>query len=489
MSTNAHPPSTSRLRLARLFIRFVLGTAIMVLGVLIALALFHTRPKPQLRDTIASELTVATITALPQPVNRIWTGYGSAHSMQDVSVSAQVAARVINRPSAIESGVAVHKGDLLIQLDPTDFQARLDAAEQLVAQAKADLLALDADEQTLQEQLDFATDQVNIEKQELIRATQALENGASNVSEVERITKSLQTIQRQHAAIKQQLARLPSQRLSTKARIGKLQADVLLAKENLKRTRIESPIDGVLDTVSVEVGDLVQVGSPIATIVDLSRIEVPLKLPSSAFDSIALGDPVTLTPDSPIKHTWQGTIVRLGPQADSNTRSITAFVEIDQPEAAITSFGQQPENHPADRQQLLLPGQFVLGKVIARPVDHAILVPRRAVVEGAVYLATIDKDQHHIARKHLVKVLFSLSGHYPDIDLLETQWSVIDSSSLPTDAKVIVTNLDSLEDGRYINDRPRPTRQNHIADSHENADQPSVPSPSTNEPDTAENSP
>ncbi len=476
MSTNALPPSASSLRLARLVIRFVLGAAIMASGVLIALALFHTRPEPPLRDTIASELTVATITTVPQSVSRVWTGYGSARSMQVVSVASQVAARVIDRPEAIEAGAAVHKGDLLIQLDPTDFQARLDAAQQLVAQARADLQALDADEQTLQEQLDFANDQVNIEKQELIRATQALENGASNVSEVERITKSLQTIQRQHAAIKQQLARLPSQRLSIKARIGKLQADVVLAKENLKRTRIESPIDGVLDTVSVEIGDLVQVGSPIATVVDLSRIEVPLKLPASAFDSVQLGDPVTLTPDSPVEHTWQGTIVRLGPQADTNTRSITAFVELDQPDAANESFGQQSENHSAGRQRLLLPGQFVLGKVVTRPIDHALLVPRRAVVQGAVYLATIDKNWHHIARKHPVKVLFSLSGQYPDIDLLETQWSVIDGASLPPDAKVIVTNLDSLEDGRYINDRPRPTRRDHIVYSQDHAEEPSAPS-------------
>ena len=443
-----------------LVIRVLLGIGVLAAGVGIALVLKWTEAKPPLREQVVDSLTVATVKVARMDVARVWTGYGSARSMQAVDIASQVGARVVTRPENIEAGLAVEKGDLIVQLDKTDFVAKLEAAEQLVAQTRADLAGLKTDEASLTHQLELAKDQVNIEQQELVRSTSALESGASNVSEVERVTKSLQTIERVAASIEQQLSRLPSRRRSLEAQIARFQADAVRAREDLARTRITSPISGVLQSIQVEAGDLVSAGAKVARVVDISRVEIPLKRPASALISLRVGDTVALHPDGPIEHVWTGRIARISPEADSSTRSLTAFVEVHQAarapgeSTAYKSTGSSTENVQGVQGEhtdlLLLPGQFVLGMVTGEPAQGVLLVPRRAVVKGAVYLAQPADGGQLVARKKQVQVLFHVAGAYPDIDPLESQWSVLGADSLTPGAQLIVTNLDSLHDGRFI---------------------------------------
>jgi RND family efflux transporter MFP subunit len=245
--------------------------------------------------------------------------------------------------------------------------------------------------------------------------------------------------------MQQELGRLPTRRQALQATLDRLRADADLAEENLRRTTISSPISGVLQSVSVEPGELVGVGAPIARVVDLSRIEAPLRAPASALGQIRIGDEAALRADGPAAAGWTGAVSRIAPEADQATRTLTVFVEVRQ-DPGVFQRGDQGE--------LLLPGQFVTGTIRAAADRPRTLVPRRAVVEGSLFIAEPGPEQTWAAHRVPVEVLFHTTGAFPRIDPLERQWAVL-ATPIPEGTPIIVTNLDDLTEGRYVEGQPR----------------------------------
>lgn len=437
------PAANPLLRLSSLLIRVAVGVVVLGGGIGIAAALFFTKPELPPKDNPSAALVVGTIPATHADVPRTWSGYGSARTMNAVDLTAQVTARVIDRPSAIEPGLPITAGDLIVQLEQTDYLARSHAADQLVAQALAELDSLDIDEGAWREQLQLAEDQAAIERRELGQALEALEKNAASASEIDRRTKALRALESQVSSIRQQFQRVPSRRAGLQANLNKLRADADLARENLSRTTIASPITGVIQRVDVEQDELLGVGSSVARVVDISRIEVPLKVAASAIGYVRIGDPATLRPDGPATHTWTGKVVRISPEADPATRSLTVYVEVTQDPAAFRA------NTP-DSSVLLLPGQFVVAEITGAPETDRLIVPRRAVQDGLLYLALANGRGTWTARRTPVTTIFHASGAFPDIDPLERQWAVLADTDIAPGSPIIVTNLDVMIDGRII---------------------------------------
>ncbi|MBK7405870.1 MAG: HlyD family efflux transporter periplasmic adaptor subunit [Phycisphaerales bacterium] len=442
MSSEAAGPL---LKAVSVSLRILIGVAVLAAGVGIAAALVASKKEPPEKPVVSQSLLVGTIPATALDVPRQWSGYGTARAMNAVDIAAQVSARVTERPTAIEAGAPIRAGDLILQLERTDYDARLRSAEQQVAQAAADLDALDVDEASWQEQLRLGEEQVEIESRELRQATEAMERNASTPSEIDRRSKALRALEAQVSGIRQQFQRVPSKRQSLQATLDRLKADADLARQNLERTTIASPITGVLQSVNARQGELLAVGSPVARVVDLSRVEVPLRLPASALGYVAIGDQATLRPDGPSSKHWTGKVVRIAPEADPATRTLAVFVEV----------AQKPSGFEQDEgSSLLLPGEFVVGELVGAPEHGRTLVPRRAIQDGAVFLAEPGDQGAWISRRVPVSVLFYATGSYPEIDPVERQWAVLEAP-LPAGAPVIVTNLDDLTDGRFVEQKSR----------------------------------
>jgi RND family efflux transporter MFP subunit len=428
-------------------LRVAVGLLVLFAGFGIARQLIKTKPALPPKDNPSTALMVGTIPATRGDVPREWSGYGSVRTMNAVDLTAQVTGRVTERPAAIEPGLPIKAGGLIVQLEQTDYLARSRAADQLVAQALAELDALDIDETAWTEQVRLAEDQASIERRELSQALDALEQGASSPSEIDRRTKALRVLETQASTMRQQLERVPSRRAALQANLNRLRADADLARENLARTTVTSPITGVIQRVDVEQDELLAVGAPVARVVDLSRLEIPLKIPATALGYVRLSDPATLRPDGPGANTWHGTVVRIAPEADPATRTLTVFVEVTQDPGAFTS-----RDHAG--ATLLLPGQFVVGVISGSPERGRLIVPRRAVQDGTVFLAAPNDRGGWTARRTPVETLFHTSGEFPAIDRHERQWSVLENAAIEGGSPIIVTNLDVMIDGLFIEIQP-----------------------------------
>ncbi|UYV14002.1 MAG: efflux RND transporter periplasmic adaptor subunit [Phycisphaera sp.] len=416
----------------------LLGGAIGLLQVLKA-----TKAEPALSENAGLPPLVRTVQVQRVVTARPWTGYGTVRAMSSARVAVQVAGRVVERPDTIEAGLAVSEGDLLLRIDPTDFQRRVAALEGLMAALEAELDQLDIEAESLDDQLTLVLEEEDIARREYQRARGVFEDrGAGSQAEVDQKLSALRRAEREASALDQRSRSIPSRRAAVQANLASQEAELGVARENLERATVIAPIDGVLQDVFLDTGDYAQVGTEVARIVDLARLELPLSLPASAADDIAIGDEVEVSLESGSAARWKGRISRLAPEADAQTRSIRVFVEVTQELETDQSGMLAPATG-----QMLRPGMFVVGRVRpSQPLAH-LLVPRRAVVQGGVLVAEMNSPAR--AERVEVETLFALEGSFDGAPEGETQWYAV-QAEIQEGQRVLVSNLDDLRDGSPI---------------------------------------
>ncbi len=446
-----HP--LDKLSLASRLVRTGVGLGVIALAVAAFVYLKATRIEPATTPPIEQSLVVETIGALPVKVARIWTGYGTSRAMDASNVSAEVRARVIDRPDQIEAGRAVRAGDLIAQLEPTDYQQAVRSAEQRIALFQAQLEGVDIRRIRLGERVELAQEEAGIAEKNLERARELVARGAGNITDIENRLTTSHRAQRLLTTLLQELDLLPTERAQLTAQVEYERALLRVAEENLERTTIRSPIDGMLQEVYVNEGDLLTVGSIVARVVNPGRLEIPLRIPMSATETLVIGDRVRLTSDGPADVGWNGVVSRIAPEADAGTRTMTVFVEVSQD---LDAAYRESRPSPRSGDPLLLPGQFVIGRVFTGAREPHIIVPRRAVDGDRIYLARTTTDQGNGDDEPIeravsveVRVLHHIEGLFPQIHPTETQWAVI-STGLQNGDRVIVSNIDEMFTGLRV---------------------------------------
>ena len=422
-------------RLAGLLFRALLGVGFLVGAFGIVFALFLTRPAPT-RIPIDEGVgrSVRVMPARAVTVDREWRGFGVARPLRAADVAADVAGAVVERPARIEAGVRVRAGELLVALDPVDFEQALARAEDAVRARVAELAALVVEGGSFQQSVELAQRDTELVQRELSRMREALARNAANPAEVDRLERELSRVLREERQWRERIELLPARRARVEAQIGVERAGAAIAKHNLARSRIVAPFEGVLQSVAVREGERVNVADRVARVIDLRRMEIPLRMPASATAFLREGDEATIRADGPVDAQWSGRVVRIAPEADERTRTVTVYVEIE----------QDPDVRSIE-SPLLTPGRFVTG--IVRTPDHQarIVVPRLALDADRVF---VEDETGRVALRS-VRVLHSIDRPLPQIDPRETEWAVI-ASGLREGERVIVSNLDELEVGMRI---------------------------------------
>jgi len=408
----------------------ILGASFGIVKVMIA-----TKELPARSSEAIAPIRVRTITADLHHVDRTWDGYGTARSMNDANVVAEVAGRVIERPIEIEPGKKINIGTVLLRLDASDYTNALNAANQAASAIEAQLNGLSVESERVGTQIEYANDEIDAAQNDLDRTRIAIEAGAGNAGELDLKTAAVRRVQREVESLKQKLELIPSRRAQLLAQLAGQRANASTAQENLSRSVIRSPIAGVLQGVNARRGDWVGLGSTAARVVDLSLIEIPVKLPASSTNWISLGHEVQLWAGDPIGEPDQiGIITRIAPEADASSRTITVFVELEQdPDAA----------------NVLSPGRFVLGRVRSPDEHKRFVVPRRAIQSGRVMIAVQQDDGAFRIEVRPVTIDYSIDGKIESIDAAEDQWTVI-SSGLVQGEQVVVSLLDQISQGLIV---------------------------------------
>ncbi len=193
-----------------------------------------------------------------------------------------------------------------------------------------------------------------------------------------------------------------------------------------KRTRITSPIDGVVLRLARDqqgeltaTGQRVTTGFVVAQVAPTSRLFAEVDLLGPDAVRVRDGLPARIRPLSASTQVFSGKVVRIAPQMDATTRTLRAQVQLDNP-------GGQ-----------LKPGMFVEATVVAERRENVVVAPRSAVTErnGAPVVFVLKGQQ--VARRDVTLGL-------GDDEIVEVR------SGLASGDRVVVQGLETLADGARV---------------------------------------
>ena len=176
---------------------------------------------------------------------------------------------------------AVKAGDVLVRIEDRDFRARLDDANASVAKEQADIATIDSQvgyQQTLiaqaQAQLEAADAEARRAQQQFDRYAKLVTDKVISHQEYDdaeaTLVKGRADVIRSTAAIKAEQAQLiviQAQRKEAETKLAEAQAQAQLAANDLDKTVIRAPIDGVIGNRGVRVGNYIRSGTQMLSVV------------------------------------------------------------------------------------------------------------------------------------------------------------------------------------------------------------------------------
>jgi HlyD family secretion protein len=225
---------------------------------------------------------------------------GKIEPRTQVKISADVMGKIVKL--TVKEGDPVKRGQLMLQLDDTQYRSTLSQAQAALSSARA---------RSKEAQNALKVSNSTFERQKALYEQKLL-----SPAEWDQASQSHEAAQ--------------SMSLTSAQEVSRSEAAVAAAADNLRKTRFEAPIDGVVSALNVEAGEIVIMGTmnnpgtQILSVSDMSRMLVRADVDETDVVDIVLGQKAKITVDAMPDTSFAGTVVEIGNTAK---RSQTAAVE------------------------------------------------------------------------------------------------------------------------------------------------------------------
>lgn len=374
----------------KLLIRIALPLLVLVLGLLVKNYLIATGPvlPPQTPEYLIPLVDITLAKSETTTLDVI--AFGEVRPRSTSAIVAEIAARVSFVSDKLYRGSFFEEGEVLLRLDDTDYKSALAVSQAAQEQAVAAL------------ELERAAVEVAEQEWELL--------GQGEASAA--------------ALRKPQLA-------AAVASLKAADANVMIAQNNLKRSTIYAPYAGRTQVRSVELGNWVSPGSPLATIYATDMAEVSLPLPADALSKLGLslagpGAEISVVFQAALGESaerWQGKLVRTDSMVDPTTRMLEAIVLLESPFQA------------SEGSSALAPGMFLHATIRGREVENVVRIPRHALLKGNLVHVMNAEDRAEVREVTVLQ---------------NTVTESLISSGLDSGDRIILTELPLFVDGMKV---------------------------------------
>ena len=381
----------------KLALKIILPILVIVASALAARKMILSRPPVEIRDPEVMIPAIRTIQVYPESVRLTVKAHGTVVPRTESVLAPEVSGRIIYVSDSLRSGGFFEAGELLVQLESTDYELAGVQAKSAVSQAQLRL------------------EQERAEAAIALREWKSLGEGEAS------------SLLRREPQLALAEAVLES------ARAASEQAD-----RNLARTEILAPFAGRVRREQVDLGQFVTIGTPLATIyaVDSAEIRLPLPDEELAFVDLPLnyrGDHqprfrprvIIRARFAGSEHTWSGRIVRTEGEIDPQTRVVYAIAQVENPYGRGKDLTRPP----------LAVGMFVEAEIMGHLAKDIFQVPR-AALRGKDRVAVVDEDSR--LRFRQVEVLRRRND------------TVLISKGLEPGERVSVATLEFVVDGMQV---------------------------------------
>ncbi len=372
---------------------------IILIGVIIAVFMIRSRPKIEKKAvSFPAPLVRSSLIHLQNHQLRV-KSQGTVSPRTESELVSQVSGQVVEVAAQFAPGGFFQKGDILVKVDPRDYEFSLSRLKAQVAQAKLRLAQEEGE--------------ASIARQEWERLGKEEEEPDPLVLRIPQLAEARASYEAAQAALNQ-------------------------AELNLQRTRIIAPFDGRVRVKKVDVGQYVIPGAPLATIYAVDYAEVRLPVPDNEIgyldccldyrsqNPVALDIDVILTAGyAGDVFQWKGKIVRVEGEIDPLSHMITLVARVKDP------YGRDLQS---DRPPLAV-GMFVEAEILGRLVENVAILPRRAL-RGTDKILIIDEEDRL---------------HFRSVEVLRADFdTVIINSGLTEGERICISPLEAVVDGMKV---------------------------------------
>ena len=282
------------------------------------------------------------------------TSQGEVTSPKEIDLSSEVKGRIVEVAPAMVSGGFFKTGDVLVRIDPSDYEVAVQKAEAEVAKARVNKSSQDA------------------EAAIALQEWESLGSGRGEPSDL--------------------LLRKP-QLEEAEANLNAALANLTKSKRDLERTSIRAPFNGRVRVKYADLGQFLRDADKVARIysVDAAEVRLPLPLEKTRFLDLPLdysneassgSHPILLTATfGGREFQWEAQLDRVEGEIDARTRMIHVVAKVDQP------YAKDPA-HP-DRPPLAV-GMFVQAEIRGRSISNTVSLPRE-IMHGRNQVLVVSK--------------------------------------------------------------------------------------------------
>ncbi|MCC3861586.1 efflux RND transporter periplasmic adaptor subunit [Pseudemcibacter aquimaris] len=345
--------------------RILPGLLVLGIGVGVAFTIVSFGPEPESQESEVLARTIRSVEAKTSDVKLFVESQGTVAARQVINLIPQVAGEITYVSPKFVAGGRFKKGELILKIDPRDYELAVITAESSIAERK---------QRVMQEEAEGALAKAEWE-----------ELGQGEASDL--------------------TLRIP-QREGAIAALRSAEASLSRAKLDLERTEIRAPYDGLLTAKSVDLGQFLNRGNTIGTYHSTELLEVRLPLTNrdiAQFDLAGLQSgekqyDVRLKGQFANKENiWNGRVVRTEGTIDVNSRILYVVAELKGDELFS----------PDDGAPITI-GQFVSAEIEGRSVENIVRLPRESLRQGNQVLIV---DSENKLRTRMVEVLETNSDY------------------------------------------------------------------------------
>ena len=344
------------------------------------------------------------------------TAPGTLAADEQATLSFKVAGRVSE--IKVDLGSQARKGQVIAVLETTEFKVRLQQAEAALQQARVRLgLPPQGDD-----------DRIDPEKTSLARQAQALLEEAKSNRErtVQLVNQGIQSraeLDRVESAFKVADSRYQDALEEVRNRQAVLlqrRSELAIAQQQLVETTLYAPFDGAVRERRASLGEYLNAGAPVATIVRLHPLRLRVETPEREAQGIKVGQSVRVLVEGD-QQSYSGRVARLSPAFQEQSRTLIIEAEVD------------------NQQGRLRPGSFAKAEIQTSVTSNVVMVPASAIVNFAGIQKVFSVKDNKAVEKNVV------------VGRREGDWVVVEG--LDADAPVI------LSPGNLVSGQPVSTSQ------------------------------
>lgn len=313
-------------------IKILLPIIIIIGTVFLVQTIIKNPPKVSKGKVENKVLSVETLKLKKKNFSPIVESYGLVEPAVETTLISQVSGKIVYINENFKDGAYFKKGELLIQIEDTDFKADVKIAQANLTLAKQELIEEKA--QGIQAKQDWENLNLKVKANDLVLRIPQLRSAQANL-----------------------LAR---------------QAELEKAKLELKRTKIKAPYNGRVIKKNVDIAQVINTNSEIANIYASDKLQIRLPIKNKDLALLSLDKKIDVNFQSSISNkNYKGKVVRRESTIETNSGQLYLIADI-------------------YKNAGLNIGEYLTAQIDGKPLINALVIPNSSIYQGSYVF--VEKD-------------------------------------------------------------------------------------------------